>query len=190
MRICLVTPFAWSQPHDVNEHVAGLARELRRLGHEVTVLAPSNRARRPARRPAGAAQRRRRAARGDRARPGAADLAAQPDGRPGRRAREPQARARARRFDVVHGFEPGCRASRTSRSATRTRSRSRRSSRPTGSATRPAAAARPAARPRRRAARDVVRGRRRGRRALPRATTGSSRPASTPSSSARPRSSG
>ena len=23
-RICLVTPFAWSQPHDVNEHVAGV----------------------------------------------------------------------------------------------------------------------------------------------------------------------
>jgi predicted metal-dependent phosphoesterase TrpH/glycosyltransferase involved in cell wall biosynthesis len=45
LRICLVTPFAWSQPHDVNEHVAGVARELRALGHSVTVLAPSNRAR-------------------------------------------------------------------------------------------------------------------------------------------------
>jgi len=45
MRICLVTPFAWSQPHDVNEHVAGVARELRELGHSVTVLASSNRAR-------------------------------------------------------------------------------------------------------------------------------------------------
>lgn len=45
MRIALVTPFAWSQPHDVNEHVDGLARELRRRGHAVTVLAPSNRAR-------------------------------------------------------------------------------------------------------------------------------------------------
>src|SRR5262245_49339966 len=44
-RVALVTPFAWSQPHDVNEHVAGLARELRLRGHEVTVLAPSNRAR-------------------------------------------------------------------------------------------------------------------------------------------------
>jgi len=44
LRICLVTPFAWSQPHDVNEHVAGIAPELRRLGHEVTVLAPSSRA--------------------------------------------------------------------------------------------------------------------------------------------------
>jgi predicted metal-dependent phosphoesterase TrpH len=43
LRVCLVTPFAWSRPHDVNEHVDGLARELRRLGHEVTVLAPSTR---------------------------------------------------------------------------------------------------------------------------------------------------
>jgi hypothetical protein len=44
LRICLVTPFAWSQPHDVNEHVAGAAEELRRLGHSVTILAPSGRA--------------------------------------------------------------------------------------------------------------------------------------------------
>jgi predicted metal-dependent phosphoesterase TrpH len=44
-RVALVTPFVWSQPHDVNEHVAGLARELRVRGHHVTVLAPSNRAR-------------------------------------------------------------------------------------------------------------------------------------------------
>jgi phosphatidylinositol alpha-mannosyltransferase len=44
MRICLVTPFAWSQPHDVNEHVAGVAAALRASGHSVTVLAPSTRA--------------------------------------------------------------------------------------------------------------------------------------------------
>jgi predicted metal-dependent phosphoesterase TrpH len=44
LRICLVTPFAWSQPHDVNEHVAGAAEGLRRLGHAVTILAPSGRA--------------------------------------------------------------------------------------------------------------------------------------------------
>jgi predicted metal-dependent phosphoesterase TrpH/glycosyltransferase involved in cell wall biosynthesis len=44
LRVCLVTPFAWSRPHDVNEHVDGLARGLRALGHEVTVLAPSTRA--------------------------------------------------------------------------------------------------------------------------------------------------
>src|SRR4051812_33409005 len=45
LSVALVTPFSWSQPHDVNEHVAGLARELRARGHAVTVLAPSNRAR-------------------------------------------------------------------------------------------------------------------------------------------------
>ena len=44
MRLCLVTPFAWSTSHDVNDHVAGVAAELRKLGHSVTVLAPSSRA--------------------------------------------------------------------------------------------------------------------------------------------------
>jgi predicted metal-dependent phosphoesterase TrpH len=44
LRICLVTPFAWSQPHDVNEHVQGIARELRVLGHAVTIIASSNKA--------------------------------------------------------------------------------------------------------------------------------------------------
>jgi predicted metal-dependent phosphoesterase TrpH/glycosyltransferase involved in cell wall biosynthesis len=44
VRVCLVTPFAWSQPHDVNEHVAGVAAGLRTRGYEVTVLAPSTRA--------------------------------------------------------------------------------------------------------------------------------------------------
>ncbi|MER3410706.1 MAG: hypothetical protein C4306_11660, partial [Thermoleophilia bacterium] len=45
LRICLVTPFAWSQPHEVNDHIAGVAPELRALGHAVTILCPSNRAR-------------------------------------------------------------------------------------------------------------------------------------------------
>jgi predicted metal-dependent phosphoesterase TrpH/glycosyltransferase involved in cell wall biosynthesis len=45
LRICFVTPFAWSQPHEVNAHVEGAAAALRRLGHEVTVLAPSSRGR-------------------------------------------------------------------------------------------------------------------------------------------------
>jgi predicted metal-dependent phosphoesterase TrpH/glycosyltransferase involved in cell wall biosynthesis len=40
----MVTPFAWSQPHPVNDHVAGAAAELRGRGHEVVVLAPSSRA--------------------------------------------------------------------------------------------------------------------------------------------------
>ena len=43
MRVCLVSPFAWSVPHEVNDHVAGVAKELRALGHSVTVLAPSSR---------------------------------------------------------------------------------------------------------------------------------------------------
>jgi predicted metal-dependent phosphoesterase TrpH len=45
LRICFVTPFAWSQPHEVNAHVDGAAAALRRRGHDVTVLAPSSRAR-------------------------------------------------------------------------------------------------------------------------------------------------
>ena len=84
MRICLVTPFAWSQPHEVNDHVAGVADELRTLGHSVTVLAPSNRAAdlRDGRRALLGDRRRR----DDRGRAGRADLAAQQHGRPGRRA--------------------------------------------------------------------------------------------------------
>jgi predicted metal-dependent phosphoesterase TrpH len=106
VRIALVTPFAWSQPHDVNEHVDGLARELRRRGHTVTVLAPSNRARD--------------LAAGRRALLGAFDdpelIALGPAvpisrrsrmGVPvGVRASLSLALARGR-FDVVHGFEPG-----------------------------------------------------------------------------------
>jgi hypothetical protein len=45
LRICFVTPFAWSQPHEINAHVAGAADALRARGHKVTVLAPSSRAR-------------------------------------------------------------------------------------------------------------------------------------------------
>jgi predicted metal-dependent phosphoesterase TrpH/glycosyltransferase involved in cell wall biosynthesis len=41
----MVTPFAWSRPHPVNEHVSAAARVLRARGHEVVVLAPSNRTR-------------------------------------------------------------------------------------------------------------------------------------------------
>ncbi len=107
MRIALVTPFAWSQPHDVNEHVDGLARELRRRGHAVTVLAPSNRARD--------------LAAGRRALLGTFDELpeliaigpAVPISRRSRmgvpvgvRASLSLALARGR-FDVVHGFEPG-----------------------------------------------------------------------------------
>ena len=41
----MVTPFSWSQPHPVNEHVAGAAAELGRRGHDVVVLTPSSRGR-------------------------------------------------------------------------------------------------------------------------------------------------
>ena len=44
MKVCLVTPFSWSVPHEVNDHVAGVAAELRKLGNRVTVLAPSGKA--------------------------------------------------------------------------------------------------------------------------------------------------
>ena len=106
MRVALVTPFAWSQPHDVNEHVDGLARELRRRGHLVTVLAPSNRARDLA---AG-----RRALLGEFGDPELIALGpAVPISRRSRmgvpvgvRASLSLALARGR-FDVVHGFEPG-----------------------------------------------------------------------------------
>jgi predicted metal-dependent phosphoesterase TrpH len=105
LRICLVTPFSWSQPHDVNEHVAGAAGALRDLGHEVTVLAPSNRA---ADLLAG------RRALQDGARPDVIALGpAVPISRRSRiglpvgvRANLALALARGD-FDVVHGFEPG-----------------------------------------------------------------------------------
>jgi predicted metal-dependent phosphoesterase TrpH len=105
LRICLVTPFSWSQPHDVNEHVAGAAGALRDLGHEVTVLAPSNRA---ADLLAG------RRALQDGGRPDVIALGpAVPISRRSRiglpvgvRANLALALARGD-FDVVHGFEPG-----------------------------------------------------------------------------------
>ncbi len=101
----MVTPFAWSQPHDVNEHVAGIARELRALGHSVTILAPSNRA-------ADLAAGRRALLNGL----GAEVVALGPAVPISRRSRmgvPVGARANLSlalalgRFDVVHGFEPG-----------------------------------------------------------------------------------
>jgi predicted metal-dependent phosphoesterase TrpH/glycosyltransferase involved in cell wall biosynthesis len=105
LRICLVTPFSWSQPHDVNEHVAGVAEALRARGHSVSVLAPSNRA---ADLTAG-----RRALRDGAEAPLIALGPAVPISRRSRiglpvgvRANLTAALARGR-FDVVHGFEPG-----------------------------------------------------------------------------------
>ncbi len=105
LSVALVTPFAWSQPHDVNEHVDGLARELRLRGHRVTVLAPSNRARE--------------LAAGRRALVGGLDAElvalgpAVPISRRSRMGVPVGVRANlaialaAGGFDVVHGFEPG-----------------------------------------------------------------------------------
>ena len=105
LRICLVTPFDWSQPHDVNEHVAGAAAALRARGHQVTVLAASTKAAH--------------LLAGRRALHDGADAdvialgAAVPISRRSRlgvpvgvRANLWLALARGR-FDVVHGFEPG-----------------------------------------------------------------------------------
>ena len=105
MRICLVTPFAWSQPHDVNEHVAGIAKELRVLGHTVTVLAPSART-------ADLIAGRRALARGEDAEVIAIGAAVPISRRSslgvpvGVRANLHLALQQGR-FDVVHGFEPG-----------------------------------------------------------------------------------
>jgi predicted metal-dependent phosphoesterase TrpH/glycosyltransferase involved in cell wall biosynthesis len=105
MRLCLVTPFSWSQPHDVNEHVAGIAAELRKLGHSVTILASSNRAKELA---AG----RRALLDGLHAEVVALGPAV-PISRRSRIGVPVGARANLElalalgRFDVVHGFEPG-----------------------------------------------------------------------------------
>jgi predicted metal-dependent phosphoesterase TrpH len=105
MRICLVTPFAWSQPHDVNDHVAGVAGGLRALGHEVTVVAPSTRA-------GDLLAGRRALLRGERADviavgPAIPISARSQLGVPvGVQANLRQALAQGG-YDVVHGFEPG-----------------------------------------------------------------------------------
>ncbi len=166
LRICLVTPFAWSQPHDVNEHVAGVAGELRELGHSVTVLAPSGRARDLA-----AGRRALLSGQAEDVIAIAPTLTVAPGssvGIPvGMRAAVSYALSRFR-FDVVHGFEPGMPslsylALRDARALA-----SRRSSRPTGWPTPREGAARPPAVPDRRAHRHLAGGRRRGGGALPR----------------------
>ena len=105
MRICLVTPFAWSQPHDVNDHVAGVATALRASGHSVTVLAPSTRA-------ADLLAGRRALQRGEPAEVIALGPAVPVSRRSqlgvpvGVQANLRQALAQGN-YDVVHGFEPG-----------------------------------------------------------------------------------
>jgi predicted metal-dependent phosphoesterase TrpH len=105
LRICLVSPFSWSKPHEVNEHVAAAAGALRALGHLVTVLAPSDRI-------ADLVAGRRALARGLDREEVVAIGPALPVSRRSRLGVPVGVRANLRLalasgFDVVHGFEPG-----------------------------------------------------------------------------------
>jgi phosphatidyl-myo-inositol alpha-mannosyltransferase len=42
VRIGIVTPYSWTVPGGVNEHVANLASRLEEIGHETWILAPTN----------------------------------------------------------------------------------------------------------------------------------------------------
>jgi predicted metal-dependent phosphoesterase TrpH/glycosyltransferase involved in cell wall biosynthesis len=105
LRVCLVTPFPWSRPHEVNEHVAAAAGALRRAGHAVTVLAPSDRM-------ADVVAGRRALARGLADEEVVVVGPAVPVSRSSRLGVPMGVRANLRLalehgFDVVHGFEPG-----------------------------------------------------------------------------------
>ena len=134
LRICLVTPFSWSQPHDVNDHVRPQPARSSRWG---TRSASSPR--RTARRELAAGRRALRrlgAARGatrgtGRPRTRCPGLTREPDRRPVGVQREPPARtARRGRSTSSTDTSQASRASRTWRSVTPWASRSRRSTRP------------------------------------------------------------
>ena len=40
MRVAMVSPYSWAHPGGVNSHVRGLASEMMRRGHSVTIIAP------------------------------------------------------------------------------------------------------------------------------------------------------
>lgn len=41
LKICLVSPYAWTSFWGVNRHIGGLAAELAATGHDITIVAPS-----------------------------------------------------------------------------------------------------------------------------------------------------
>jgi predicted metal-dependent phosphoesterase TrpH/glycosyltransferase involved in cell wall biosynthesis len=110
LRVCLVTPFDWSKPSDVNEHVAASAAALEARGHAVTILAPSSRATELTR----GRRALRQLARGEAPLPEVVALAPTLPVAPRSRVGVPvAARANLRlaltrqAFDVVHAHEPG-----------------------------------------------------------------------------------
>ena len=42
MRVAMVSPYSWAHPGGVNSHVRGLATEMMRRGHDVTIIAPDD----------------------------------------------------------------------------------------------------------------------------------------------------
>lgn len=42
MRVAMVSPYSWAHPGGVNSHVRGLASEMMRRGHSVTIVAPDD----------------------------------------------------------------------------------------------------------------------------------------------------
>jgi len=96
VNIAIVSPYSWAHPGGVNNHVAGLARQLLRRGHDVTIVAPDEGA----------------VVEGARFVSAGRSLPVPANGSIARLAVAPPARSRVRRmmregaFDVVHVHEP------------------------------------------------------------------------------------
>ena len=188
LRICFVTPFAWSQPHDVNDHVAGSARA--RDGSGTRSPSWHLRTRAPICVRAAGARERASSATSSRSAPRCRSPP-QHDGRTGRRPSEPRACARPRgirrrtrlRAGPAEPLLPGPAGHQGARGRDVLLAR-------TVSSTRPARRSVRGCWPHRRAAGDVPGDCQRGGGALPRRLHGRSRPGSTGSSSTRARGSG